>query len=84
MKKRNSRLVLLIAIGLMAVIGLIVISAAASVLAYRQFVDRGDGPIVLSFDGLQVDESQESADGGVVIVRVEPGSPAEDAGLTRA
>ena len=83
MKKRSSRRVLLIFICLMAVVGLIVISAAASVLAYRQFVDRDDGRIVLSFDGLQVDESQEPADGGVVVVRVEPGSPAEDAGLTR-
>ena len=82
MKKRKSRLVLLVAIGLIAAVGLIVISAVASVLAYRQFVDRDDGRMTLSLDGLQVDASQELTDGGVVILRVEADSPAEEAGLT--
>ncbi|UCG23705.1 MAG: PDZ domain-containing protein [Chloroflexota bacterium] len=83
MKKRSYRRVLLVIIGLLAVVGLIVISAAASVLAYRQFVDRDNDRIALSVDGLQVDDSQDSSEGGVVILRVEQGSPAEQAGLTR-
>ncbi len=83
MKKRKSRRFLLVFIGLVAVVGLIVISAAASVLAYRQFVERDIGRVALSFDGLQVDTSQELGERGVVILRVEAGSPAEEAGLTR-
>jgi membrane-associated protease RseP (regulator of RpoE activity) len=83
MKKKNSRRLLLVAVGLFAAVFLVVISAAASVLAYRQFVADDNARLNLRLDGLQVKESQEFEGEGAVILRVEPGSPAEQAGLNR-
>ena len=83
MKKQNSRRLLLVAIGLLAAVVLVVISAAASVLAYRQFVAEDNARVNLRVEGLRVEQSQDVDSEGVIILRVEPGSPAEQAGLSR-
>ena len=82
MKKQKSRWPLLAAIAVLGVVGLVVISAAASVLAYRQFASDEKGAIGVTLDGLQLDQDQEDAGQGVLVLRVEPGSPAEQAGLS--
>lgn len=81
MKKQNSRRLLLVAIALFVAVGLVVVSAAASVLAYRQFVGREKEQANVVLDGLQVDESQQEESQGVLILYVEPDSPAAQAGL---
>jgi len=81
--KKNSRRLLLVILGLMAVGALVVVVAVASVLAYRQFV-RDDSVISgarLELEGLQIEADQETDAEGVVILWVEPDSPADQAGL---
>ncbi len=88
MKKQNNRRTLLVAAALLAAIVLVVVSAVASVFAYRQLTD-GDGlRASIDLDSLQFNEDSHEGQGqggegqGVVILRVEPGSPAEEAGLS--
>ncbi|MGD8805249.1 MAG: PDZ domain-containing protein [Chloroflexota bacterium] len=88
MKKLNRRRILLAIVALVAVVGLVVVSAVASVFAYRQFSGNERGKTRVDLGALQLgDDEQESQaetneDQGVVILRIEPGSPAEGAGLS--
>jgi membrane-associated protease RseP (regulator of RpoE activity) len=86
MKKQSSRRLLMVGVALLAAVMLVVVSAAASVLAYRQFVEDDGARLNLKIEGLQVEQEQveqeQETDGqGVVVLRVDPGSPAEQAGL---
>lgn len=82
MKNSNSRRILIVIIALFGAVGLVIISAAASVFAYRQFVGNGqDTAFGEVLEGLQAQRTSSDDDQGVVILRVEPGSPAEAAGL---
>ena len=83
MKKQNSRRLILVAVGLLAAVVLVVVSAAASVLAYRQFVEEDNTRANLRVDGLRVEQNQDVDSEGIIVLRVEPGSPAEQAGLSR-
>ncbi len=87
MKKLTRRRVILAIIAVVAVVGLIVVSAVASVFAYRQFSGNERGRASINLGGLRLGNDEQEAqtetgaDQGVVILRVEPGSPAEAAGL---
>lgn len=82
MKKSNSRRLLIVVVALLGAVGLVVVSAVASVFAYRQFLDRENQQVNVILDSLQVDETESEEDQGVMILRVEAGSPAEQAGLS--
>lgn len=81
MKKRNSRRLFLVVLALMAAGALVVVTAVASVFAYRQFVQDDDSRVNLTLEGLQIEEEQATDEDGAVILWIEPGSPAEQAGL---
>lgn len=81
MKKQNSRRWLLIGIALLGVVGLVVFSAAASVLAYRQFAGNAKEEARTLLSDLQFEDNQQNLAQGIVILHVAPGSPAEQAGL---
>lgn len=88
MEKQNRRRILLVVVALFAAVGLVVVSAVASVFAYRQFAGEDKERASIDLGALQFDEDQQEVEGepteaqGVLILRVEPGSPAEAAGLS--
>lgn len=83
MKKKNTRKLVFVFVGLIFVSLVIVLGAVASVFAYRQFVDTDiDRSPSLSFRFSQSEEDDfPGTDHGVIVTYVEANSPAEMAGI---
>jgi S1-C subfamily serine protease len=88
MKKHNSRTIVLVVLALSAAFALVVISAVASIFAYRTLSEAEGIRARVDLEDLdfgqygQVASEEPATEQGVIILRVEPGGPAELAGLT--
>jgi S1-C subfamily serine protease len=88
MKSQRSRRILLVVVALFGAIVLVVATAVATVFAYRQWSGDERARTSVNIGGLHLGDDEKQAQSqqvdeqGVVIIRVDAGSPAEKAGLT--